>query len=805
VPGLTAIGAALAALLGAAPGPTLPEDPFTQPREGDAGSMGPQDPPEPTGPNAATHGMLRARVMAMGRRDPVAEARVIPVEGEAATTDAEGRVELWLEPGEHSLLIRADGYQELHIEVTIERGKAHQFVYRLDEDPGGHPYRTEVETERATAISKTTLRDDEIRAVPGTGGDPFGVVKSMPGASQLAGFLPYVVVRGAAPGNTGYYLDGARVPILFHVAVGPSVIHPYFIDEVDFYASGAPVRLGRYASGIVEGRTKPAARDRVHGDVDLRLTDIGLLLDVPVHRALLEDCKETRKIKCRKGPAKGSLTLGGRYSYTGLVLSLLPQLNVKIAYWDYQARFDHDLGRRSRYTAFVYGSFDELGQRQTFVDEDDGTVTLDRDPDPFVRFEFHRIDQRVRTRLRGGGSLLTAVTLGLDRTGLQEIKTNEWRVAPRIQARIPLARDTTLGVGLDQEFQRFVVDEELLDLDNENSVEDLGQVFNNRFVSSTGLWLDLRWAGPVFEVRPGVRADLYAQVGRSPLLPQARSVTRAFGVDPRLLLRQQVGERIALRQSIGIYHQPPASPIPIPGVESLGFERGLQRNVQGSFGYELELGQRALLTQEIYVGRLSNLQDYEIQTDQDRVNELEDLLIAIDGWSYGLESMIRLVSAGRAFGWVAYTLSRSAREYPVTGTAASSWDQRHILNLVLGYRINRKWRVGGRLHFNSGRPYTSRRIQTDGQLEPLEQAIQNHRNDSNLPPFLQFDLRVERIFTFRLWSLSAYLDVANSTFAREVFACSPGDQEGSTVQVGCEHESTGLRYVLPALGLRARF
>ena len=68
----------------------------------------------------------------------------------------------------------------------------------------------------------------------GTRGDPFRVITSMPGVSQLSGLLPYVVVRGAAPGNTGYYLDGTRVPILFHVALGPSVIHPYFIDAVDW-------------------------------------------------------------------------------------------------------------------------------------------------------------------------------------------------------------------------------------------------------------------------------------------------------------------------------------------------------------------------------------------------------------------------------------------------------------------------------------------------------------------------------------------------------------------------------------------
>jgi hypothetical protein len=148
-------------------------------------------------------------------------------------------------------------------------------VYRLEPDLDGPRYYTLVESKREVAVSRTTLQDDEIHTVAGTRGDPFAVVKSLPGTSQVAGFLPYVVVRGAAPGNTGYYLDGVRVPLLFHVAIGPSVVHPYFIDAVDFYPGGAPVRLGRYTNGIIEGRTQAAQRDRVRGEVDLRVTDAG--------------------------------------------------------------------------------------------------------------------------------------------------------------------------------------------------------------------------------------------------------------------------------------------------------------------------------------------------------------------------------------------------------------------------------------------------------------------------------------------------------------------------------------------------
>ncbi len=795
---------------------------------------------EPEQPSARTHGLVRVRVGVRGRRDPVARARVLAIDGpntqpstdttEARETDDAGRLELWLLPGRHELVVIAEGFERLELDVELDAGEQQDIELRLDEAVGGSSYRTVVTTERSVAVSSTRLREEEIHELPGSGGDPFAVVRSLPGASQVAGFLPYVVVRGAAPGNTGYYLDGIRVPLLFHVAAGPSVIHPYFIDEVDFYPSGVPVRLGRFASGIIEGRTRPAERDRVRGEVDLRLTDTGALLEIPFDRPRDRACEadadpELRpgkaRAKCR-GPGRGALTLAGRYSYTGLVLSAIPALNVKLRYWDYQARLDHDLGPRARYTALVFGSYDELGQRQAITDEvqEDGTIIrrVDNDPDPFVRLEFHRINQHVRQRFGlgrelGPGQIDYRVGLGLDRSGVSALRVDEWRVSPRIDVRLPVSPTLELGLGWDQDIQIFRLPRGLDPSTIGTSPEQLGLLLSERLVSVTGLYLDLAWKKGVVEVRPGVRADLWLQVGTSPYLPQARSTSAAFGVDPRLLVRERVAERWALRQSLGVYHQPPDSPLPIPGLESFGLERGLQRNVQATFGWEWTIADIATLTQDVYLGRLSNMQDYELsegfsgQSNANSTVELDDFLVQVSGWSYGLETMLRLLPGGRAWGWLAYTLSRSTREFPLGGSAPASWDQRHILNLVLGWNVSPKWRLGGRLHFNSGRPYTTQRRDENGELESFIEAARDHRNDARLPPFLQLDARVERIFILRDFRLHLYLDLTNATLAREVLRCdSAVAGEDDTVQVvdGCVNPQA-LRYVLPSLGLRATF
>jgi len=769
-------------------------------------------------------GRVVGRVLAFGEREPIGGARIVPITGpQGVVAGEDGRFEIELGPGTHRFVIRAVGYEDLEAKVTLSRNQQLEFEYRLTPKIDGKRYRTIVRQRREIALSSTTLREAEIREVPGTRGDPLRVIGSLPGVSQLAGFLPYVVVRGAAPGNTGYYMDGSRVPILFHVALGPSVIHPYFIDAVDFYPGGAPVRLGRFASGIIEARTRPARRDRVHGDVDLRLTDAGGLLEIPVNRSWIPGCKPPdrkrgkgqRHLVCKRGPGKGALTIAGRYSYTGLLLSLVPSAP-RIRFWDYQARFDHRLTPRADFTAFAFGSFDEIAPKG--VDESGNKL------DPWVRFLFHRIDLRVRQRLRREGSATYAVVFGLDQAGIASYRTNEWRVAPRVDLRIPINERVSLGMGVDQEIQIFRLADTLSDFEDV-SVEDIALLLNERVVSATAGYFEVLYAKGAVEVRPGIRVDAYAQVGRSPYLPSADTVTYAVGVDPRITLRERVAPRWVLRQSAGLYHQPPSFPIPIPGIESFGFERGLQRNAQASFGYEVQvIRDRLNLVQDAYLGYLSNLQDYELgeAADDQPLDELEDVITQVTGWAYGLETMLRLDPELRVFGWAAYTLSRSTRNFHVGGHVPSNWDQRHIVNVVLGYRISDRWNVGGRVHYHTGRPWTA-----PYEDQSMLDALGANRNNARLPAFFQLDLRVERNWRYPDWQLDLFFDVANATYSREIFQCTAGGnlvgeadpRNGRpsmvrTMALAAAADPSkgiatctpqGFRYVVPSVGMRGRF
>ena len=141
------------------------------------------------------------------------------------------------------------------------------------------------------------------------------------------------------PGEHRLFPDSVRVPALFHMALGPSVIHPYFFDSLQFYPGGYPAQYGRYVAGIVAADTRGAATDRLHSSVDVRLFDAGALVSAPL-------------------PGNGGVVAAARYSYTGELVSLLDQ-SIRLAYWDYQLRVDRRVGP-VQLTLMGFGSHDVL-------------------------------------------------------------------------------------------------------------------------------------------------------------------------------------------------------------------------------------------------------------------------------------------------------------------------------------------------------------------------------------------------------------------------------------------------------------
>ncbi len=698
----------------------------------------------------ATHPavVIQGRVYARGSRDGVGGASLIVDGLVAGESDADGAFSLVVPPGRRIIQIQQPGFRPLLQEVQAAPGLPPVELRLAAADEGAPRYETVVQGQSQDEAPVRTLSGPEITRTAGSLGDPFRVLESLPGVSTLLWPLPVYAVRGANPGNTGYFLDGVRVPALFHFALGPAVIHPYFLESLDFYSGGYPARHGRYVSGVVAASTAAPATDRAHGSLDVRLFDAGGLLTVPIDGG------------------RGTVAVAARYAYpAGLASALLE--DVRFHYWDYQLRFDHDLGP-GRVSATVMGSYDLLATR-----ENSYQVNAEGQPEPPRKVEeslvlaFNRFDLRWRGAVRGG-RLFAGLALGLDRTEANTEQQSERggararSLTPRVSYLRSLgAADLEVGVDGELSAYRTLLQDPTLGL-------PMSGLTATRGVLLAGTYGSLIWrAADRVVLTPGLRLDLYHEPG----------ATRA-DLAPRLNLRVQAARALWLKVSGGRTSQMPSLPFQLPGIEAFGLGRlGLQTAWQGGAGVEAKV--RGFdLDATTFVQRyvLTDMRDPEIGNPL-----LEDFLVRRDALAYGLELMIRRPPGQRLHGWLSYTLSRSLRAFEGGVVGPSDWDQRHVLNLVAGYRWGRTT-VGGRFHLHTGR------VVPVSNITPLEMA--------RLPPFYQLDLRLDRRFIHDTWTLDAYIELVNATLTREVVGL-------IATRDGVEQD--GFRIVLPSIGIRAEF
>ena len=682
---------------------------------------------------------LRGRVLEKGTRRPLAGASITVDAVPAGETDATGRFALSARPGPHHVQIQLPGHEvvDRRVEATPRGGEE---LFRLAPIPTGERYETTVTAPGAEA-PHVVLSGDQARKTAGTSGDPLRVIASLPGVSQVIWPAALFAVRGANPGNTGFFLDGMRVPALFHLALGPSIIHPYLIQGVEFFPGGFPVIYGGAVAGIVSASTAPAPADRVHASADVTLLDAGGIMTAPWDAG------------------RGTVAVAARYSYTGALLSALSEDTV-LRYGDYQLRADHPLAG-GQATVFAFGSVDDLGWANP------GQMGQ------YASLQFHRLDLRWRTGV-AGGRLLVAMNGGVDwaQSTLfsRPIKSRAVSAAPRLSYEHALGSFVDLQVGADGEAQSFVTEVPMF----QPRVSDLGR---SRTALTQALFAALAIRVGRLVLAPGVRGDLFVEEG-----------THRFAAEPRLDVTLPVAEPVTLKLSVGRFVQMPSLPVSVPGFESFGLaDLGLQTSLGGSLGVQVRMPHAwsGSLTGYAQRLRVTDVRNIDLANPDPAA---PDFLVSRPGRATGVELLVQRADQGRLFGWLAYTLSWSSREDDNGVWGRSDWDQRHILNLVAGYRLRGGYSVGARLHYNTGR--LAPVFNSDGQYQ-------------SLPAFTQLDLRVDRRIVFDRFILDVFADVANATGSREVVQLM-ATRDPATGMMGPVDQAS-FRLILPTVGVHGEF
>lgn len=613
------------------------------------------------------------------------------------------------------------------------------------------PIEVTVQGER-TRPGSVTLRQEDARLMPGSFGDPLRTIEAQPGVVPIVSGLPTFFIRGAPPANVGFFFDGIELPILYHAFFGPSVIHPSFIDRVELYSGAAPASLGRFAGPVVSATSTPFSAD-THAVGTVRAIDAGGYVE---SGQLFQRCDPESARECPPAAVRAA----ARYSYAGLVLSLLN--DAELRYWDYQVQGRVPVGQRDSVGVLAFGAYDLFRAPQASRANNSG-----------AEITFHRLDLRWDHRLGSSGRFRLGLTGGDDRSSgandnASVVTDRSLRLRGELDQRY--SREVTLHAGLDARLDRFGLETSPRRLD----YPDYTALFPTRTDAVSGGYvvLELEPVPGIIAVTPSIRADVYSSRG-----------VRKVGVDPRVSANFQLTRKLRLEHSIGLAHQRPNFAAQVPGAQVADLSGGLQWALLASSGVRYRLPQDLTASATVYRSGYFNALD-PIGSGRDFTVDRTSIDRRSTISSVGLELMLSRPLSRRLGGFVSYTLSRSTVSLGRT-SAPSGFDRTHVLQGGLSYEVFTRVRIGARSVFYTGIPELN--------LEGSPHFDGERRGRS----FFRLDLRAEKRF---LIGQRGYLDVIaeilNATSTREVVRLDCGEV--------CRERTAGP-VILPSVGIEAGF
>jgi hypothetical protein len=136
------------------------------------------------------------------------------------------------------------------------------------------------------------------------------------------------------------------------------------------------------------------------------------------------------------------------------------------------------------------------------------------------------------------------------------------------------------------------------------------------------------------------------------------------------------------------------------------------------------------------------------------------------GKTYGMELFFRDTDLAGFNIILSYTLVRSEFTDLHGNYIPSSWDNKHLFNITVNRKIGSSWVAGFKWRYAGGAPFTPADLLKSSLIEAWDVRGRTYPdyaafNTLRLGSFHQLDIRIDKEFFFRKWSLNLYLDIQN--------------------------------------------
>ena len=620
------------------------------------------------------------------------------------------------------------------------------------------PFRTSKET----PLSTQSLSAVEIETYPGGNNDIAKVAQSLPGISpSIGGFRNDFIIRGGAPNETVYYLDGVEIPNINHFSTqgsagGPvGMLNVDFVREVTLSSSAFGAEYDNPLSGVLAFEQRDGNATEMATKVRIGASEAGITLNTPL-------------FKRDKERSNTTLMLSARRSYLQFIFELVG-LPIRPDYWDYQWKINHTIDAYNSISFIGLGSIDDFSV--VAPDEFDAEQQSTIEQVPIIQQKTNTVGLSWKRKFKSGNGRIQT-TLSTNRlqnvfsryadnenqTGLlfendaveQETKlrlqvtqfSSEWKLSYGANVQLSNYSNQTLGL-----------------LENFNYASSIDFVKYGFFGKASRSYFEDK-----LSLSLGLRLDADSFTTGSSLIDN---------LSPRIAASYQLtsDQRWKLNASVGRYYKIP--PYTMLGFQDLqgNFINKNNRYTQSDhyvFGVEYNWTPTARITVEGFIKDYSQypvsiLDQVSLANKGGGFEVLgnEPVVDTGKGRSSGIEVLFQQKLTKNFYGVLAYTHFFSEFSRANGPLLPTVWDSRNLLSFTGGYKLKRNWEVSLRYRYAGETPYVPTDVAASLAAYPRIVLDYSRLGEETLDVFSQGDIRIDKKWNFKRLSFNFYLEVQN--------------------------------------------
>jgi outer membrane receptor for ferrienterochelin and colicin len=703
-------------------------------------------------------------------KEPLAKASV-QLQGSTigTTTNQDGYFEIAdIVPGLYNFEIRFAGF-ETYIEYEVRTSSVKPVYFEVGLIPSVLSLGEVVVSDEArthaviTPLSVQQIGWSEMQRMPGVALDLSKAIQSYPGVLPKSSFGYNIVIRGGAPNENSYYLDGIKIPAINHFSVqgasgGPNgLVNMDFVKGMEMYSSAFPANYPTGLSSLMDIRQRDGRSDRLGSRITLGYSDFGVTLEGPLTE-------------------KSNFILSGRTSFSQY---LLQSFNVPVlpAYNDIQFRNKWRLDEKNELIITGIAGFDNYWLNTDAPESDALLYNVGYIPEGNQQVYAYGVNYK---HFLNNSFYTFVVSQNGFNNEADKFKNNSYLEEDRLLKYRSQTKETharfehnvyrgslEFKYGLNYTLHNSNFDIEGFDVTN-NKIDPVDfKNANNYGEYGAFAMASRRLLANRLGVTLGIRTE-GATVNKETRNPFKH-------ISPRLSANYAINEFLSIKSNVGIFYQLPPDIILSynAAYPEVGNSDYMQSN-QASIGFEYRNRKTYRASIDVYYKDYKNY-PFLLKDSISFANAMADFVAVGNqpsepigvGRSYGTELFIQQKLKRNYWWMLSYSFNRSEFEDRNGELKPSSWDSRHFLTLNVGKTLKRDWQIGVRWRYSNGTPYTPYDLEASAMISNWDIANKgifdySRINEERLPSFHQMDIRIDKNWWFEKWNLNLFFDLQNA-------------------------------------------